>query len=134
MNITQTHINTLQGIINRHANYSLNCKTWCITIIAAMSVLLYEERQNINIIIPIFPIIIFYLLDCFYLGLERLFKDIYNEFIQNLQTDSKISKDIIINTNGRCKINYFFKGFISFSTTPIYLIISIYIYFIFKGI
>ena len=35
----QAHISMLQGIISRMANNSANCKTWVITIIAAMLVM-----------------------------------------------------------------------------------------------
>jgi hypothetical protein len=88
MNITQTHINTLQNIISRHASYSLNCKTWCITIVSALGVILFEKRQCINIVVILFPVIVFFLLDCYYLGLERLFKDIYEDFLYKLKTNT----------------------------------------------
>ena len=45
MAITQTHINTLQNIIARHANYSVNCKTWCITIITALCIIFFEKTH-----------------------------------------------------------------------------------------
>lgn len=35
----QAHVNMLQGVINRMANNSANCKTWAITIISAILVL-----------------------------------------------------------------------------------------------
>lgn len=38
----QAHVSMLQGIINRMANNSANCKTWTITIVAAMLVLLVD--------------------------------------------------------------------------------------------
>jgi hypothetical protein len=134
LNITQTHINTLQNIISRHANYSLNCKTWCITMTSALGVILFEKRQCLNIIVILFPIIIFFLLDCYYLGLERLFKDIYEEFICKLNTDTLIEDDIIINSKIKNRFTYFLKGFISFSTTPIYLLIGFFVYFLFMGV
>ena len=134
MEITQTHINTLQSIISRHADYSLNCKTWCVTIISAMIIFFYEERQTLNRFILFLPIIIFYLLDCYYMGLERLFRQKYNEFIERLQTDSKIENDIILNIKIKEKIIYSLKGFISLSTTPIYLIMCIFIFLIYKGV
>lgn len=39
----QAHVSMLQGIINRMANNSANCKTWTITIVAAMLVLLVDK-------------------------------------------------------------------------------------------
>jgi hypothetical protein len=134
LNITQTHINTLQSIISRHANYSLNCKTWCITMTSALSVLLFEKRQCLNIIVILFPVIVFFLLDCYYLGLERLFKDIYEEFICKLDKNTRIEDDIIINSKSKNKFKYFLRGFISLSTTPIYLLIGVFVYLVFIGV
>jgi hypothetical protein len=134
MNITQTHISTLQNIIGRHANYSLNCKTWCITMVSALGLILFEKRQCINILVILFPVIIFFFLDCYYLGLERLFKDIYNEFLNMMDKDTDIKDDITINSKDKNKFIYFLKGFVSFSTTPVYLLIGVFVYLIFSGV
>ena len=40
----QAHIAMLQGIISRMASNSANCKTWVVTIIAAMLVLIVDKN------------------------------------------------------------------------------------------
>jgi hypothetical protein len=134
MEITQTHINTLQSIISRHANYSVNCKTWAITIFSALAVFFLEKSSNTNKCIIVFPIILFYLLDCYYLGLERMFRDIYDKFIESFNNDSLIKKDIIIDLDKKNKVLYFLKGFISFSTTPVYVLLLFFACIIIRGV
>ena len=91
----QAHISMLQGIINRMAGNSANCKNWTVTLVAAMLVLLVDKDMQIpNAWICLIPVALFYLLDCYYLGLERLcissqkafLERIYNneEYVENL--------------------------------------------------
>jgi hypothetical protein len=101
---------------------------------SALSVILFEKKQYLNIMVILFPVVIFFLLDCYYLGLERLFKDIYEEFMRKLNKNTCIEDDIIINSKSRNRFTYFLKGFISFSTTPIYLLIGVFVYLIFIGV
>ena len=62
--VVQAHISMLQGIINRMANNSANCKAWTITIVAAMLVLLVDKNYNMpNAWICFIPIALFYLID-----------------------------------------------------------------------
>ena len=66
----QAHISMLQGIINRMAANSANCKTWTVTLVAAMLVLLVDKEMKIpNAWVCLIPIVLFYFLDCYYLGL-----------------------------------------------------------------
>lgn len=100
----QSHISMLQGIINRMAANSANCKTWTVTLVAAMLVLLVDRKMNIpNAWICLIPIVLFYFLDCYYLGLERLCIASQNEFLKSIYND----KDYIENLYkmGGLKIN-----------------------------
>lgn len=63
----QAHISMLQGIINRMAGNSANCKNWTVTLVAAMLVLLVDKNMQIpNAWICLIPVALFYLLDCYY--------------------------------------------------------------------
>lgn len=46
----QTQINAIQGIISRMASNSSNCKTWAVTVISAILVLLIDK--NLSILSP----------------------------------------------------------------------------------
>lgn len=143
------YINTLQGIINRLANNSTQCKTWCITLTAGLWALNSKE-----ICVPKYVLLIivsmFFLLDSFYLGQEREIRKIMNSFVQKLNEgiEDEISKMIfdiktLHNRPSRqnlCPIevwgNHFcsqFKstlwGLFSFSTLPFYVILMSLVYF-----
>lgn len=126
----QTHINILQNIINRMASNSANSKTWAITIISAIIVLLIGKSKTNVFYIAYIPLIMFYFLDCFYLGLERHFRNIYNEFINNMESDN-FNYKIVYKVQGPKKIIKKIKNTIcgtwSFSTTPVYTILGLLI-------
>lgn len=41
----QSYLGILQNIISRMANNSSNCKTWCITIVSAILVVIVDKKQ-----------------------------------------------------------------------------------------
>jgi methyl coenzyme M reductase subunit C-like uncharacterized protein (methanogenesis marker protein 7) len=125
----QNHINILQNIITRMASNSANSKTWAITIISAIIVLLIDKNKIDMIDTAYIPLAMFFFLDCFYLGLEKYFRDEYKNFIDKLKTSSFDFDDIYnIKGPGLCdKICYTLKGMWSCSTTPFYAIFAILI-------
>lgn len=79
----QAHINMMQGIINRMASNSANCKVWCITISSAIFGLFCENKFS-HLEYLYFIVCLFYFLDSFYLGLERKFVKEQKEYVQNI--------------------------------------------------
>ena len=77
------HIEIYQNIITRMANNSSSCKTWSITLTSAL-IILSIDNSKISIWISLLPVLIFYFLDSFYLGLERQFRYSYNDFLNKL--------------------------------------------------
>lgn len=77
------HIELLQGIINRMAGNSANCKTWAITVIVAVFALSDTEGWT-RFFICLGATLMFYLLDCFYLGLERRFINLQRIFVHKI--------------------------------------------------
>lgn len=58
----QSYLGILQDIISRMANNSSNCKTWCITIVSAILVVIVDKKQPSYIWIAIVPIFLFFFL------------------------------------------------------------------------
>jgi len=83
----QTHVRILQDVIKRMASNSASCKTWCITIIAAILVLAIDNTQPSTILVGLLVAFLFFLLDAYYLSLERDFREKYNRFVRNLHDD-----------------------------------------------
>jgi hypothetical protein len=80
----QSHLNILQGVITRMATNSANCKTWCITLVSALIVLIADKGKTNLTPIALIPVLLFCFLDAYYLGQERAFREAYNEFVQRL--------------------------------------------------
>jgi len=131
LGITQTHINTLQNIIARLSNYSMNCKTWAVTIVAALCVVIFDP-QKINYFHVIFaPILLFWLFDCYYLGLEKTFRNIYDDFLKKLNNEqTNICDDMFISLRGKRFVN-FFKATISPSTTLLYFALALVVFLLY---
>lgn len=86
------YISLLQENINRMANNSANCKTWLVTLVAAILALQLtsEELRDVLWVAPGL-IVLFYFLDSYYLGLERKFIALEKSFVETAKqngTDS----------------------------------------------
>jgi hypothetical protein len=86
------HLEMIQGIINRLGNNSFFLKGWTVTLTAAI-VALITKASNINcILLSIFPIMIFWILDSYFLRQEKLFRKLYNAV--RVQEDTEIDFDM----------------------------------------
>ncbi len=130
----QSHISMLQGIINRMAANSANCKTWTVTLVAAMLILLVDKEMKIpNAWICLIPIVLFYFLDCYYLGLERLCIASQNDFLKRIYNDKDYIESLykVDGLKDRCKqFCNVIEAMCSVSTTPFYLIVAITVLFL----
>lgn len=72
------HLEMIQSNINRMAQNSFMLKGWALTIVVAMFA--FVPKQNVWFFVPIVltPIIIFALLDAYYLQLERKYRTLYD--------------------------------------------------------
>lgn len=145
----QAHINMLQGVINRMASNSANCKTWAITIISAILVLYADDKVcKQDLWICYIPMCLFFFLDCYYLGLERQIIKKQSNFVAKLNKGDDISNEIFMIKQSlggnlceriETSVKGFFKQFkntvgaiLSFSTMPFYGAILFFIYYLGK--
>lgn len=82
-NETDRHfIGLLQDTINRMASNSANCKTWLLAIITAVVAFVATNKSAVNLLwIIVIVDVLFYLLDSYYLQLERNFRDLESDFV-----------------------------------------------------
>ena len=123
------HIEIIQGIITRMASNSAACKTWAIPIITGIMVFSIE-KPRIHIWVSLIPSVMFFLLDSFYLGLERHFIDQQLEFVSKLSNNTiEISDLFFIKSKRNLEINlkFMLSGMASFSTALVYLPIIVLI-------
>jgi hypothetical protein len=72
------HLEMLQGVINRLANNSFLVKGWSITLVSAFVALTASNGNKLVIVAALFPTILFWFLDAYFLRQERLFRKLYD--------------------------------------------------------
>lgn len=129
------HLDLLQSVISRMALNSGSCKSWCITLVSGMLVVIIDKDLPILILLALMPTILFTLLDSYYLSMERCFRENYKIFIKNLHNKTLTVEDLY-QLKGPLGNKEAFIGALnairSFSVWPFYLfiiasIISVYL-------
>ena len=92
----QSHLQLMQGVIQRMAVNSSSCKAWCITIVSAILVLIADKNRPELAWLALFPSFLFLALDVYYLALEKAFRMSYNEFIKKLHEKQLYSVDLYL--------------------------------------
>jgi len=127
------HINLLQGIINRLANNSASCKTWCLTLVGAFVSLAGATHTPGIIHFAAVVVIIFGFVDSMYLTQERAYRQLYGRITTKIRTNKYQSQDFF-EASAPLKISSIFSTVTSWSIFPIYLgLIGIYLLAYFKG-
>lgn len=90
----QAHLTMMQGVINRMAENSRSCKVWCVTLVAAVLVLVARTGEPQHALIALLPAALFLLLDTYYLALERAFIKSQNAFVSKLHAGDLLSGDV----------------------------------------
>ena len=133
----QSYLSILQGIISRMASNSASSKTWCITIVSAILVLLSNNSKPELLHIALIPVILFLFLDAYYLGLERSFRNRYNGFVSKLHNETATIEDIYLVAppeENSGVISGTFKSIFSLSVWPFYGILVVLPFIIEAGI
>ncbi len=136
----QAHISMLQGIIDKMSKNCTHCKTWAVTIVSAIIMLVMEGKADgpKALWVAYIPIALFFLLDCFYLGQEHRFKKEQSRIVNDINSGNLDPADIfyIDNDKGTAgkwlrsgweKAVLTFKSIFSFSTLPFYGILALVI-------
>ena len=72
------HLEFIQGVINRIARNSFLLKGWSITLVAALFAFFLKGGNQEYVLIAFFPVLVFWILDGYFLSQERLFKALYD--------------------------------------------------------
>jgi len=78
-NDTLKHLEFIQNAITRMNTNSFQIKGWAITIVAATLALYASTKNECFILVGVFPSLIFWFLDAYYLTQERKFRGLYND-------------------------------------------------------
>ena len=91
------HLEMIQGVINRMAQCSFMLKGWSVTLVAALLALSVATKQKIALMsVSFLPLIVFWILDGYYLCQERLFRSLYD----SIRTKDEKEIDFSMDTRG----------------------------------
>ncbi|RVZ19471.1 hypothetical protein FE364_06795 [Helicobacter pylori] len=112
----------LQGVINRMAQNSLECKKWTLALTVGVLSLKIEAISHLYGLCVLGVLLAcFYLLDAYYLTQERLFREQYQWLIENrLKTDERLFE--VFPTHQTCRCVQFLCSMFSFSLFPYWVL------------
>jgi len=87
------HLEFIQGAINRMAGNLFFLRGWTITLIAALFAFFVKDANTDFIFVVYFPVIIFWILDGYFLSQERLFRALYNHVRKLKEEEIDFSMD-----------------------------------------
>lgn len=117
----QAHLGITQAVIQRMATNSTSCKAWCITLVAAILVIVADKGKPSYALIAGIPTLLFFVLDAYYLALERCFRNSYNEFIDKVHSGRVVASDLYAVEPKGLLLKMVFQSLGSFSVWPFYL-------------
>ena len=120
----QKHLEINQGVITRMAENSRSCKVWCVTLVAAVLVLVARTGQPQHALIALAPTALFFVLDAYYLSLERGFRRSYGTFVLQLREGRVTASDLfVVAPTGSIPRGTLWAMFKSFSVSPFYAVV-----------
>lgn len=90
----QTHLGIIQNVIQRMSANSTNCKAWCVTLVAAVLVIIADKGKPDYAWIALLPTIVFLALDAYYLALEKGYRNSYNQFVSKLRAGNLTEQNL----------------------------------------
>jgi len=121
----QSYLAFLQNVISRMASNSAGSKTWCVALVSAILVVIADKDIPSLVWVAIIPILLFMMLDTYYLSLEQGFRDRYNSFIKKLHyNEAEIDEIFLIAPSDASDLTFksVLLAFGSFSIWPFYVV------------
>ena len=88
------HLEMIENIIERMAKNCFQLKTWTMTLVVLIGGLASKDTERKFILIAFIPIIVFWLLDTYYLRLERQFRILYKTVTEKCDDEIDFSMDL----------------------------------------
>ena len=84
----------MQDVIRRMADNSRSCKLWCVTLVAAMLVLMGGSGNGGYVLLALVPTAFLAWLDVYYLSLEQRFRNSHDHFVARLHRGNLAESDL----------------------------------------
>ena len=116
----QTHLQIMQDVIRRMAENSRSSKVWCVALVSATLILVTRTDSPHHALIALVPTLLLFVLDAYYLALERSFIKSYDTFVASLH-EGRLAASAVYSIKptgmGWKEVVWCFR---SFSTLPFY--------------
>lgn len=126
---TQTHLSILQNVISRMASNSSSCKSWCITLVSAILVIVAGKGEAEYAWIALLPTVLFAAMDAYYLALEKGFRQSYNRFVRSLGEGEVRECDLYFVNPSGSMFRHHVEAVKSFSVWGFYVSLAAMIFF-----
>ena len=121
----RTHLTIMQGVIQRMGENSRACKVWCVTLVSAILVLVAQTGDPRHALIALAPTALFFVLDAYYLALERGFRESYSAFVDKVHGGEVTTSDLYaVAASGSTAAGVVWAMFRSFSVLPFYVVVA----------
>ncbi|HWY19976.1 MAG TPA: hypothetical protein VNX26_02085 [Candidatus Acidoferrum sp.] len=87
------HLEFTQAIISRMSGNSFLLKGWSVTLVAALFALAAKDANKNYVVVAYFPVLVFWIIDAYFLSQERLFRDLYNNVRKQKDDEIDFSMD-----------------------------------------
>lgn len=78
MDAKHSHLQMIQGVVNRLSNNSFLLKGWSVVLVSGLFALAAKDSKQLFVYLSYFPCITFWFLDGYFLWQERLFRALYD--------------------------------------------------------
>ena len=123
----QAHLQILQSVIQRMAGNSASCKTWCITVVSALLLIVADQGKPEFAHITLIPTFLFLALDGYYLGLEKAFRASYTAFVRKLHSGVARAADLYAVEPAGSRLRHQVDALKAFSVWGFYLTLFVLI-------
>lgn len=114
------HLEMIQMVINRMASNSFAYKAWMVGILSALFAVSISTSITALLVLSLIPLLIFWLLDAYYLYQERIFREFYNE-IRRLSDDEWERNPFSMDCrNAKESAKSYFDAVFSHTIVPLY--------------
>lgn len=94
------HLECMTSLIERMAANSESSKNWCISLVSAIIVVGLEAKNTRLVWLSMLPVLMFFVLDVYYLCLERAFRASFSAFVKKLHANSLKQEDLFLFDRG----------------------------------
>jgi len=95
------HLEFIQSVISRMSGNSFLLKGWSVTLVAALFALSAKDSDSKYIVVAYFPVLVFWILDAYFLSQERHFRSLYDAVRPKKEDEIDFSMDTMPFVDGK---------------------------------